>query len=151
MAQSSRTIRVASVQIESEAGNKEANFWKIEAFTARAAADGVRLIVFPECCITGYWFMRNLSVAQLASLAEPIPLGPSTQRLQVLAQRHGITIGAGLVEAGVNGSFHNSYVVALPDGTVPVIGSCTRSNTTRCAVGQSSRSLISRTASAWAC
>ena len=90
----------------------------MEKFVADAAVQGVRLLVFPECCITGYWFIRNLSIDQLAVLAEPIPGGPSTQRLAALARQHGITIGAGLVEAGDPGVFHNSYIVALPDGSI---------------------------------
>lgn len=111
-------IRVASVQFESAPGDKEANFRKIEAFTAEAAAKGVKLVVFPEGCISGYWFVRNLTVEQLGALAEPIPSGPSTQRLIAIARRHGVTVGAGLFEAAGAGVFHNSYVVALPDGTV---------------------------------
>jgi predicted amidohydrolase len=113
----SRRIRVASVQFESAPADKAANFGKIEAFTAKAASQGVKLIVFPECCITGYWFIRNLSAADLGALAESTPSGPSTRRLVELASRYDITIGAGLVEAGSGGAFHNSYVVALPDGT----------------------------------
>jgi predicted amidohydrolase len=111
-------LRAAAVQFESLPGDKVANFRKIEIFAERAAVQGVRLVVFPECCITGYWFIRNLSVEQLAALAEPIPDGPSTRRLIELARRHGVTVGAGLVEAGGAGVFHNSYVMALPDGTV---------------------------------
>jgi predicted amidohydrolase len=38
--------------------------------------------------------------------------------LRRLARRYDITIGAGFIEAGEQGVFHNSYVVALPDGTV---------------------------------
>src|SRR6478736_7434623 len=116
--QDKRTLRVATVQFESLPGDKEANFRKIESFVAQAAAQGVRLVVCPECCITGYWFIRNLTVEQLAALAEPIPDGPSTRRLRDLAREHGVTVGAGLVEAGADGKFHNSYVVALPNGTV---------------------------------
>lgn len=118
MSSSPRQIRVASVQFESAPGDKEANFRKIETFTADAAARGVRLVVFPEGCISGYWFVRNLTVAQLGVLAEPIPSGPSTQRLIAIARRHGVTVGAGFFEAAGEGVFHNSYVVALPDGTV---------------------------------
>ena len=113
-----RTLRVATVQFESLPGDKEANFRKIETFVQQAAAQGVQLVVFPECCVTGYWFIRNLSVGQLAALAEPIPDGPSARRLSGLARQHGVTLGAGLVEAGGTGVFHNSYVVALPDGTI---------------------------------
>jgi predicted amidohydrolase len=113
-----RLLRVASVQFESQPGDKEANFQKVESFAAEAAAQGVRLVIFPECCLTGYWFIRNLTVDQLSELAEPIPHGPSTRRLAELARRLGITVGAGLVEAAGDGVFHNSYVVALPDGTI---------------------------------
>ncbi len=113
-----RALRVASVQFESSPGDKPANFHKIETFVEQAAGQGVQLIVFPECCITGYWFIRNLSIAQLTALAEPIPDGLSTRRLMDLARQYQITLGAGLVDAAGGGVFHNSYVVALPNGTI---------------------------------
>jgi predicted amidohydrolase len=84
-----RTLRVASVQFESRPGDKDANFRKIEAFVERAARQNVRLIIFPECCITGYWFIRNLSEEALAQLAEPIFDGPSSRRLIELAKDSG--------------------------------------------------------------
>ena len=104
--------------MESAPADKEANFRKVERFVTEAVAAGAQLVVCPECCLTGYWFIRNLSIDQLAALAEPIPDGPSTARLRGLASRHGVTIGAGLVEAAGNGVFHNSYIVALPDGSI---------------------------------
>ncbi len=58
---SQRVLRVAAVQMESKAGDKAANFAKIEFFVEQAAQQGVKLIVFPECCISGYWFMRHLT------------------------------------------------------------------------------------------
>jgi predicted amidohydrolase len=111
-----RTLRVASVQFESAPGDKEANFRKIETFVERAAQGNARLILFPECCVTGYWFIRNLSVEALTQLAEPIFDGPSSRRLIELAKRFGITVGAGWVESAPAGEFYNSYVVAMPDG-----------------------------------
>ena len=113
-----RRLRVASVQMEHTDGDKQANFARIERLVAEAAAQNAQLVVFPECCVTGYWFIRNLSTQQLAKLAEPIPDGPSTLRLCDLARRHCITIGAGWIESAGNGVFHNTYVVALPDGTI---------------------------------
>jgi predicted amidohydrolase len=113
-----RVLRVASVQFESSPADKAANFRKIESFTEQAVAAGARLAVFPECCVTGYWFIRNLSVEQLAALAEPILEGPSTRRLLELARHHHLTLGAGWIEAASGGVFYNSYVVALPDGTL---------------------------------
>ena len=111
-------LRAASIQFESTPGDKEANFRKVEDFAAAAAAGGASLVVFPECCLTGYWFLRNLTVPELAALAEPVPDGPSVRRLSALATRLGVTVGAGLVEASPDVGFHNSYVVALPDGAI---------------------------------
>lgn len=111
-------LRAAAVQMESAAGDKEANFAKIESILGDAAGRSVQLIVFPECCITGYWFIRRLSAQQLGSLAEPVPAGASTRRLRELSRKHNMIIGAGLVESGENGAFHNTYIVAMPDGTV---------------------------------
>lgn len=110
------TIRTAAVQFEHINGDKSANFKKIEAFAEVAANRGVKILVFPECCISGYWYLRNLSREQLVSLAEPIPDGPSTKRLIELSRRFQMTIGAGFVESDA-GRLFNSYVVAMPDGT----------------------------------
>lgn len=112
-----RDIRVASVQFEHAAGNKAANVATIERFVREASRQGVEILAFPECCITGYWFLRNLTRDGLLALAEPVPEGPSTQTLLGLARAHGMTIGAGLVELDASGLLHNTYVVAMPDGT----------------------------------
>lgn len=111
-----RNIRVASVQFEHAAGDKAANLAKIDWFAAQAAARQVEILAFPECCVTGYWFLRNLSRADLLALAEPVPDGPSTRALLDLSRRHGMTIGAGLVELDEAGLMRNTYVVAMPDG-----------------------------------
>ena len=113
-----RDVRVASVQMESAAGDKEANFRKVERFTAEAAGRGASVVLFPECCLTGYWFLRRLTVPQLRELAEPVPEGQSSTCLLDLAVKRGVTVGAGLVEAAGGDVFHNTYVVAMPDGTV---------------------------------
>lgn len=111
-----RDVRVATVQFEHRNGDKEVNMETIGWFVAKAAAAGVEIVVFPECCITGYWFLRHLSREQLVALAEPVPSGPSSQRLGALAKQHGMTIGAGLVELADDGQLYNTYVVAMPDG-----------------------------------
>jgi predicted amidohydrolase len=110
-----RNLRVASVQIQHANNDKAANFTKLERFVQQAAEQNVELIVFPECCLTGYWFLRNLTKQQLESLSEPIP-GPSTQRLLALSKQHNMTIGAGLIERDEQGLMYNSYVVAMPSG-----------------------------------
>jgi len=111
-----KNIRVAAVQFEHAAGDKQANFAKIRKFAGLASRQGVEIVAFPECCITGYWFLRKLSGAELHALAEPVPAGPSSQALLALSRAHGLTIGAGLIEVDAEGNLHNTYVVAMPDG-----------------------------------
>jgi len=111
-----KDIRVASVQFEHQNGNKQANLDKIAGFVGRAAAENAEIVVFPECCITGYWFLRHLSREELCQLAEPVFGGPSCRFLTALAKEHGVTIGAGLVEITDDARLCNSYVVAMPDG-----------------------------------
>jgi predicted amidohydrolase len=111
-----KNVRIAAVQFEHAPGDKGANLDKIRAFVERAAQDSVKIIIFPECCITGYWFLRHLSRAELMALAEPVFDGPSSQVLVDLAKEHGMTIGAGLVELGEDRRLYNTYVVAMPSG-----------------------------------
>ncbi len=112
-----RNMVVASVQFEHTQGDKQANLGKIRRFVEQAALRNVDLIVFPECCVTGYWFLRNLSRDEFAALAEPVFEGPSSQCLISMARQYNMTIGAGLIEQGKDGKFYKAYVVAMPDGT----------------------------------
>lgn len=111
-----RDIRVATVQFEHKSADKRANLAKISHFVEQAAKQKVEIIAFPECCITGYWFLRKLSRDELLALAEPVFDGPSSQQLMSLAKKHNITIAAGLVEKTGDGQMFNTYVVAMPDG-----------------------------------
>lgn len=114
-----RPIRAAAAQIEHASGDVPANWVKAERAVELAAAAGVQLLALPECCLTGYWFLRNLSRAQLLDLAEEVPAGPSSQHLAALSRRHGMVIGAGLVEhEPATGRLFNTYLVALPDGAI---------------------------------
>jgi len=111
-----KDIRVASVQFEHATGDKQKNLNKIRSFVRQAAEQDVEIIVFPECCITGYWYLRHLTREQLTELAEPVFDGPSSQALGSLAREHNMTVGAGLVEIADDGVLYNTYVVAMPDG-----------------------------------
>lgn len=111
-----RNIRVASVQFEHAPGDKRSNLNKIRRFVEEAAREGVEMILFPECCITGYFFLRRLSREDLEALAEPVFNGLSSQELVSLASTYRMTIGAGLVEIAVDGTLYNTYVVVMPDG-----------------------------------
>ena len=63
-----KDIRVASVQFEHAAGDKEGNFAKVVKFVEQAAEQKVDMAAFPECCITGYWTLRDLSREELDAL-----------------------------------------------------------------------------------
>lgn len=109
------TIRAGAVQFTHRPSDKAYNLSRIRDFVGEAGSAGVRLLAFPEMCVTGYWHVIPMDRAQIAALAEPVPGGPSTQELLALARRSGIVIGAGLIEADGD-RFYNSYVVAEPDG-----------------------------------
>lgn len=109
-------IRAAAVQFNHCPGDKDANLKIIDGFITKATAQDVDLLCFPEMCITGYWHVRNLPRAEIETLAEPVPDGPSTQMLLERSRATGMCIGAGLIEQGEDGRLFNSYVVAMPDG-----------------------------------
>ena len=66
------THRVAAVQFQHAPGDKDANLRTISEFVQQAATTSVELVVFPECCVSGYWHLRHLSRSQLTELAEAV-------------------------------------------------------------------------------
>jgi predicted amidohydrolase len=111
-----KDIRAGAVQLNHIPGDKQANLGKIDLFTRQAAERGVRLLVFPEMCIPGYWHLRKSSREEIEALSESVPEGPSTRELLRLSGRFGIILGAGLIERSPEGRLYNTYVVAMPDG-----------------------------------
>ena len=111
-----KDTRAAAVQFTHRPGDKAANLETVRIFTAKAAVQGVELLVFPEMCVTGYWHLRNLSRDELQALAEPVPSGPSTRVLLELAAKYNLSVGAGFIEIDDTGKLYNSYVVAMPNG-----------------------------------
>jgi predicted amidohydrolase len=112
------TLRCGTVQFRHRANDKAYNLSVIERFAAEAAAAGVKVLAFPEMCITGYWHVRRLGRDALDELAEPLEGGRSVEAIRRLARQHAMTIGAGLLERGEDGRLFNTYAVCLPDGTV---------------------------------
>ena len=111
-----KNIKIASIQFEHKDGNKIHNFETVEYFSRKAAEQGVDIAVFPECCLTGYWFLRHLDRCALHELAEPVPGGPLSEKLKELSAETGMTIGAGLIEEDDHGHLYNTYLVSMPDG-----------------------------------
>lgn len=110
---------VAAVQFAPERGGVAANrAWTL--VLAETAADrGARLVVLPECALTGYVFHDK---DDLAALAEPVP-GPTAAAWSELACRRGVWIVGGLAERA-DGAVYNSAVAAGPDGRLHVYRKC---------------------------
>ena len=81
-----KNLRVATAQFESRSGDKEYNLGIIAGLAAKAAEAGADVIATHECSITGYSHARRLSREGLWELAEPVPDGPSVQRLIEIAR-----------------------------------------------------------------
>ena len=111
-------LRCGTVQFHHRQNDKSYNLAVIQSFAEQAGGQGVRILVFPEMCITGYWHVRNLDRESLDKLAEPVPSGPSVQAVAALAAKHQITIGAGLIERDGRGGLFNTYFVCEPSGAV---------------------------------
>ena len=111
-------IKAASVQFNHRPNDKAYNLQQIDHFCKKATSEGVDIIAFPEMCITGYWHVRNLSRDEIDALSEDIESGPSVERIKRLAKEHNLLIGAGLIEKAPSGELYNTYVAALPDGSV---------------------------------
>lgn len=113
-----KQLNVATVQFENSSGNKEFNLNRIDYFCRQAASSGAKVVAFHECSITGYTFARKLSKEQLTEIAEPIPSGPSTQRLIGIAKELNIYILAGLFELGSDNKLYKAYICIGPDGFI---------------------------------
>ena len=55
-----KNIRVATVQFNHHANDKNYNLSIIQSYVEKAAKEGVKIIVFPEMCVTGYWHVSTL-------------------------------------------------------------------------------------------
>lgn len=88
-----------------------ANLETIETLTARAAARGARVVLFPEYAS---YFIDPFD-ATVAAHAEDVD-GPFTAALRVIAERHRVTVVAGLLERGEGERVRNTVVAVDRDG-----------------------------------
>ncbi len=112
-----REIRIGTVQFEARDADKEYNFGRIETLGRESVERGAEIVSFHECCISGYTFLQTLAREELVELAEAVPDGPSTRRLESLARQWNVALLAGLVEREGDG-LYNTYVVVSPEGFV---------------------------------
>lgn len=110
-------LSIAAVQFEHRDGDREFNLGRIADLTAQAAAKGAKVVSFHECSISAYSFAQTLTRPELQEIAEPIPDGPSVQRLIEIAGDYDVHLLAGLFERDGDRVF-NSYVCVNRDQLV---------------------------------
>ncbi|MBI4400901.1 MAG: acyltransferase [Nitrospirae bacterium] len=106
-------MRVGFYQSNPAFGEVKRNLDSVAARLAQVRCD---LMVLPELFATGYQF---ISKEEVDSVAEPVPGGPTTQRLLELARERAMHIVAGLPERSGNRCY-NSAVMAGPSGFLGV-------------------------------
>lgn len=112
------SLKAATVQFQHQANNKKYNLLIMEKFIEQAAIEQVKILTFPETCITGYWHIPKLTAAEVSALAEPVASSPSLKLIRTLAIKHQMLIGAGLIEIADDGRLYNAYVACMPDGSM---------------------------------
>jgi predicted amidohydrolase len=106
---------VAAVQMNCLLGRPADNLAAVRTGLAAAAADGARLVAFPECALTGYGLPDREAAL---GLAEPVP-GPATGALAADCDRLGVWAVVGLLERAGDRVF-NAAILVGPGGRVEV-------------------------------
>ena len=109
----STMVKVAGIQMAPVILNKEVNLKRCKELLTIAATQGSRLIVFPECSLTGYIYT---SLNEAIQVAETIP-GPSTDEIGSTCKQLGTYSIIGLIEQD-RGKYYNSAALIGPDGLV---------------------------------
>lgn len=104
-------MKVAAVQMDVKILDNQRNLARVLDLLERAAKDGAKLVVFPECALSGYCFTSR---EEALPAAENIP-GPSTEKLAAAAKRLGVSAVVGMMERA-DGNLFNSAVVVTPEG-----------------------------------
>ena len=108
-------VTIALAQIASRVADKEYNMKLMEKRIEEASRKDANLIVFPELALTGY-LCRDL----VYELAEPLPEGPSFQRIAKIAKRENVHVVFGMMERSEKTSavIYNTAVLVDPSGFV---------------------------------
>src|SRR5262245_31001005 len=108
--------KIAAVQMDCRLADRVHNLAAVRSRLREAAGRAARLVVFPECVLTGYAFE---SKDEAWPHAEPIP-GPATEALQQECRRAGAWAVVGMLERGEGGKLFNAAVLVGPAGEAHV-------------------------------
>jgi predicted amidohydrolase len=104
-------IRVAAVSMNSEFGKSKQTLDAIAGWCERAATEQAELVLFPELIVHGHCTPNTWE------LAEPVPDGPSVQRLIQLAKHYRMFLSVGMSEKERDIVF-NTQVLVGPAGYI---------------------------------
>ena len=108
-------VRAALVQA-TWTGDTESMIAKHEQHARAAAADGARIIGFQEVFNAPYFC--QVQDAEHYKWAEPVPDGPTVQRMRALARETGMVIVVPVYEIEQDGFYYNTAAVIDADGTL---------------------------------
>jgi 5-aminopentanamidase len=104
---------IACAQIDCVLGDPQTNLVKIISTIRSAAESDAKLVMFPECALTGYAYT---SLEEAIPFAESID-GPSSQAIAEVCRETGAYAVVGFIEAA-DGKFYNAAMLVGPDGVV---------------------------------
>jgi len=109
-------LKIAGVQMEPLLGDKKGNLKKCLKSIKFTANKGARLIVFPECALTGYMFS---SLDEAKEVCEYIP-GPSTKKIINVCRALNVYVVIGLLEKDKKDKdkYYNTAVLIGPKGRI---------------------------------
>jgi len=108
-----KTLKLAVVQFAPEFGEKQKNFARMQQLVENVTAD---IIVFPELCTTGYFFVSRSEIDRVAETAD----GQSADFFQNMAQKKNAVVVAGFAER-YQKNFYNSCFVVVPEAKNPPV------------------------------
>ena len=115
-------VKVAVVQSNPKLGNFEHNLMETVRFTEEAVSHGARLIVFPECSLTGYCYENEEEIKKFAVRVTD----DWVLRISSVLEKNDATVIVGLLEETVTeqyGEFEKHYFNSfLVIGSKGVIG-----------------------------
>ena len=108
-----KPLTLAVVQFTPRFGEKEKNLARMQDLVADITAD---IIVFPELCTTGYFFLSREEVARVAETGS----GHSSKFFRDMARNKNAVVIAGFAEHHLK-KFYNACLIAVPEVKKPYI------------------------------
>src|SRR5690606_3857739 len=109
------TIKVAAVEFDPELFEFERNVVRACAAIEEAASQGARLIVLPECALSGYIYRDR---AQFLPYMDSVP-GRGTDAIARVTARFGVYVAVGIAELDpASGLTYNTAALIGPEGYV---------------------------------